>query len=87
LKKLNSEKNRLNRLKFLKKPTGSVRFGSVLVYKPKTEKTKPNPNQKNRAKPEKAEPNWFEPVFILKNQTEPNRTETGQFEPASVRFF
>jgi len=39
LKKLNS-KTRL--IKILKKLTGSVRFR---FYKPKTEKTKPNPNQ------------------------------------------
>jgi hypothetical protein len=72
----------------LKKPTGSVQFW---FYKPETEKTEMNrtqtkkkpsqtektePNRKNRAK---TEPNWFEPVFVLKN-----RTETGRFEPVSV---
>jgi len=31
----------------------------------------------------KTEPNWFEPVFVLKK---PNRTKTGQFEPVSVFF-
>ena len=35
-------------IKILKKPTGSVRFW---FYKPKTKKTKPNPNRK------KTEPN------------------------------
>jgi hypothetical protein len=33
----------------------------------------------NRTQTEKTEPNWFEPVFILKN-----RTETGWFEPVLV---
>jgi hypothetical protein len=68
----------------LKKPTGLVRFW---FYKPKTE---PNPNwkkpEKNRAKPKKTEPkqnnwaktepNWFEPVFVLKNRIEPNRNRS-----------
>jgi hypothetical protein len=50
----------------LKKPTGSVWF-----YKPKTE-----------PKPEKTEPNQFEPVFVLKN-----RTETSWFELILILFF
>jgi hypothetical protein len=66
-------------IKILKNPAGSVRFR---FYKPKTEKTEPNPNRK---KPEsnwqKTESNRFELVFVLKN-----RTETGQFEPISVFF-
>jgi hypothetical protein len=33
----------------------------------------------NRTQTEKTKPNWFEPVFILKNQT-----ETGWFEPVLV---
>ena len=68
----------------MKKPTGSVQFW---FYKPKTKKTKPNPNQektrakpgKNRAKTEKTKPNRFEQVFVLKN-----RTETGRFEPVLI---
>jgi len=55
----------------LKKSTGSVRF-----YKPETKKTEPNLNRakpKNRAKPEKTEPNRFEPVFVLKNKPNQNR--------------
>jgi hypothetical protein len=44
------KKNRLNRLEFLKNQP--VRFW---FYKPETEKTKPNPNKKNRAKPRKTE--------------------------------
>jgi hypothetical protein len=47
---MNREKNRLNRLKFWKKPTGSVRFQ---FYKPKTEKTKRTQTRKNRAKTRK----------------------------------
>jgi hypothetical protein len=55
----------------LKKPANSVQFH---FYKPKTEKTKPNPNrkkteQKNRAKP----------VFVLKNQTEPKPVGLNRF--------
>jgi hypothetical protein len=46
-------------IKILKKPTGSVRF---MFYKPETEKTKSNPNRKNRKKPE---PNRFEPVSVF----------------------
>jgi hypothetical protein len=51
------------------KPTGSVRFR---FYKPETEKTEP--------KPEKTEPNQFEPVFVQK--TEPNPVGLNRF-----RFF
>jgi hypothetical protein len=60
----------------LKKLTGSVWFYKFETKKTepnlnkKIEKTEPNqkkPSQteieKNRAKPEKIEPNWFEPVF------------------------
>jgi hypothetical protein len=63
-------------------------------YKPKTEPNrtelkpkKTEPNRKNQAKSKKpsqigkTEPNWFEPVFVLKN-----RIETGRFEPVSVQF-
>jgi hypothetical protein len=42
------------------KPTGSVRFR---FYKPETEKTEP--------KPEKTEPNQFEPVFVQKTEPKP----------------
>jgi hypothetical protein len=55
----------------LKKPTGSVRFR---FYKPKTKKTKPNPNRK---KTEPTDLNWFFPK-------KPNQTKTGLFEPVSV---
>jgi hypothetical protein len=48
LKKLNC-KTKL--IKILKKSTGSVQFR---FYKPKTEKTEPNPNRK---KPSQTEPN------------------------------
>jgi hypothetical protein len=48
--------------------------------KPNRKKTEPN--KKNRAKTEKPEPNWFEPVFVLKN-----RTEIGRFELVSVFLF
>jgi hypothetical protein len=70
----------------LKKPTGSVRFR---FYKPKTEKTEPNPNrkkpEKNRAKPkkpsktEKTKQNRFEPVFVQKNRTEPKPVDLNRF--------
>ena len=42
MKKLNSKKKPI---KILKKPAGLVRFR---FYKPKTEKTEPNPNQKKK---------------------------------------
>ena len=61
-KKPNREKNRLNRLKFQKKPTGSIRFR---FYTPETEKTEP--------KPKKTDPNWFELVFVL-NKPNQNRS-------------
>jgi hypothetical protein len=41
------KKNWLNRIEFKKKRTGSVRFR---FYKPKTEKSEPNLNQKNPKK-------------------------------------
>jgi hypothetical protein len=63
-------------VKILKKLTSSVRF-----YKPKTEKTKPNPNRKKLSQTEKTKSNRFEPVFILNNQTKP-----GRFESISVFF-
>jgi len=58
----------------LKKPTGSVRF-----YKHETEKTELNPNQKNRAKPEK---NWPKPSQTEKtksNRKKPNQTSLNRF--------
>jgi len=66
-KKPNHEKKPI---KILKKLTGSIKFW---FYKPEIEKTEPNQKQ--------TEPNWFEPVFVLKN-----RTETGRFEPVLVFF-
>ena len=57
----------------------------------KTSQTEPKPEKlsqtgKNWVNPEKTEPDWFEPVFILKNQTEPNQIETGRFKPILVYF-
>jgi hypothetical protein len=92
-------KNRENRKKIIektelwKKPAGSVR---IWFYKPKTEKTEPNPNRKklsqtgkkpsqagkNRAKPK----NQAKPVWTGFCPKKPNRIETGRFEPVSVRF-
>jgi hypothetical protein len=70
-KKPNREKNQLNRLN-LKKPTSSVWFR---FYKLKIEKSEPNPNKKNQAKPEKnrakTEQNRFEQVFSLKTKPKP----------------
>ena len=60
----------------MKKPTSSVWF-----YKPKTEKTKPNPNRKKLSQTGKTKSNQFEPIFVLKNQTKP-----GQFEPVLVFY-
>jgi len=60
-KEPNHEKNQLNRLKFWKKQTGSVRFW---FYKPGTEKTEPNPNKKNW---KKTQPNRFGFGFFKKN--------------------
>jgi hypothetical protein len=77
-KKSNREKNQLNRLN-LKKSTSSVRFW---FYKPKIEKSEPNPNKKNQAKPEKTKP---KPSQTGLNRFFPkNQTETDQFEPVSV---
>jgi hypothetical protein len=44
--------------------------------KPSQNRKKPSQNRENRAKTEKTESNWFEPVFALKkpNRTEPNLT-------------
>jgi hypothetical protein len=71
----------------LKKPAGSVRFQ---FYKQKTKKnrTEPNPkktgkktesNQKKPSQTGKTEPNWFEPIFVLKNQTEPKPVGLNRF--------
>jgi hypothetical protein len=43
LKKPNRKKKPIKLMKILKKPASSVRFR---FYKPKTEKTEPNPNRK-----------------------------------------
>jgi hypothetical protein len=55
---MNREKKSIKPIKILKKLAGSVRFQ---FYKPKTEKTKPNPNRKKpsqtgkkRTKPKKS---------------------------------
>jgi hypothetical protein len=67
-----------NRLKFCKNRPVRFRF-----YKPKTEKTEPNPNrkkpEKNRVKPKKPIQTGFCPK-------KPNRTETGRFELVLVFF-
>jgi len=89
------KKNRLNRLKFWKKSTNSVRFR---FYKLKTEKTEPNPNRKKpsqtgktKQKPsqtgKKTEPNWFEPVFILKNRTKPKPVSLNRFRCFFLKKF
>jgi len=73
-KKITKKPNREKKsIKILKKPTDSVRFR---FYKPKTEKTEPNPNRKKPEKKpsqtEKTEPNWknqTKPVFVQKNRT------------------
>jgi hypothetical protein len=69
-----------------------VRFGFGFINK-KLKKLNRTETEKNRAKTEpepsqtgKTEPNWFEPVFSLKNRTEPNKTKTGRFDLVSVRF-
>ena len=88
LKKKNNRKNRTvkkNRLKFKKKSTGSVRFW---FYKPKIEKTEPNPNRK---KPEKTEPKPKKPSQtglnrFFSKKTGSNRTKPDRFEPVSVFF-
>jgi hypothetical protein len=50
----------------------------------KPEKTEPKrAKTRQTEKTKKTEPNWFEPVFVLKN---PNRTGTGRFEPVLVFF-
>jgi hypothetical protein len=51
----------------LKKPTGSVSFGFISLKPKKPNRTESKPKtqpEKNRAKPEKTEPNWFEPVSV-----------------------
>jgi len=75
--KQKNKPNRTQTKKTRKKPsqTGKKRA--------KTESNqKIEPNQK--VKPEKTEPNRFEPVFIQK--TEPNRIETDRFESVSIFF-
>ena len=69
-KKPNREKKPIKPIRILKKSTGSVMF-----YKPETEKTKPN---LNRAKPEKNEPN---------RKTKPNRKKPNQTGLTRFRFF
>ena len=69
------KKNQLNRIQFWK--NRPVRLGFDFI---RLKMKKPNPNRKktkkkrgkpkNQAKPEKTEPNRFEPVFVLKNRTE-----------------
>ena len=65
-------------------------------YKPETEKTKPNPNKKNRKKPSQTgknrakleiEPNRFEPVFSQNNQTEPKPVGLNWFGSVLVLFY
>jgi hypothetical protein len=60
-------------IKINKKPTGSVRFR---FYKLETEKTKPNPNRKNRAKPKKNR----------KNRTKTKKTELKLSQTGLNRF-
>jgi hypothetical protein len=74
LKKPNCEKKLIKSIKILKKT-------DFWFYKPETEKTEPNRKQ-NRAKPEKTEPNWCEPVFVLENRTELKSVGLNRF-----RFF
>jgi hypothetical protein len=61
--------------------------GFVLVLQAWNQKnqieSKPSQTGKKPSQTGKTEPNWFEPVFVLKK---PNRTKTGQFEPVSVFF-
>jgi len=91
-KKPNRKKNRLNfwknrsvRFRFYKKKPkkpnrtelnrNRQKTGKKNWVKPsQTEKTEPN--QKNRAKTGKTEPNRFEPVFSQKNRTEPNQNRS-----------
>jgi hypothetical protein len=57
------------------KPTGSVRFR---FYKPETEKTE--------SKPEKTEPNRFEPVFVQKTEPKPVGLNRFRFFKKKNRF-
>jgi len=47
-----------------------------LFYKPETEKTEPNPNRKNQAKPSQTGKNRAK---LEKNRAKPNQTGTGRF--------
>jgi hypothetical protein len=91
IKKTEPKKNPIKPINFLKKPAGEEHlfgFGFINKKPKKPNRTKPKLT-KNRKKTEpklsQTEPNWFEPVFALKNQT--NRTETGRFDLVSVFFF
>ena len=79
------KKTRLNRLKFWN--NRPVRFGFIskkpkkpnrteTEKKPEKNRAKPSQTGKTKPKPEKTEPNRFEPVFALKNQTELNRNQS-----------
>jgi hypothetical protein len=73
-------------IKILKKQAGSVRFR---FYKSKTEKTEPNPNEKNRAKPAKNRAKMKKPSQTGLNRflSWKNWTETGRFAPVFVWLF
>jgi hypothetical protein len=71
------KKNQLNRLKFWK--NRPVRF-----YKPKTEKTEPNPNRK-KTKPNRK--NRVKPVWTGFCPKKLNQIKTDRFEPVLVFFF
>jgi hypothetical protein len=69
------KKNQLNRIQFWKNQPVRLGFDfiSLKLKKPNPNRKKQKKNRgkpKNQAKPEKTEPNRFDPVFILKNRTE-----------------
>ena len=82
-------KKTIKPIRILKKSTGSVQFR---FYKPETEKTKPNPNKKNRknrAKPEKNEPNQKNRAKPEKNRAKPKKpsqTRKNQAKPVRTGF-
>jgi hypothetical protein len=92
-------KTELNRTQTKKKP--EKKWAKLKKNRAKLEKTsqtgkklsKTEPNWKNRAKQEKTEPNrktkpnWFEPVFYLKNRTEPKPVGLTGFGSVSFFFF
>jgi hypothetical protein len=81
------QKNRLNRLEFLKNEPVGFSFGFISLKLKKSNRTEPKPKKpsKKPSQTGKTEPNRKND--FCSKITKPNRTETGWFELISVFFF